>query len=1276
MTAQARSVVVRLSMDTAQAIAASKDFGREMTTAMDQAEKSTSRQTQAMDRLGDRAGKVAFGATAALAVLGKAAMDWESQWAGVTKTVDGSSAEMAQLESDLRSLAKTMPATHQEIAATAEAAGQLGVAREDITDFTKTMVMLGETTNLTADGAATSIAQFMNVMGTAADEVDEIGNTLVDLGNKGASTEGQILDMAQRLSGAGKLVGATEADVLALASSMANLGIESELGGGAIQRVFANIYQSAAQGADGVQGFAQVSGMSAQEFADQWANDPVRAFDAFLQGLGRISDSGGNVIGTLEDLGIKGTQNLQVMLRLAGAGDELTTALDLSGAAWEANRALIEEYAKRAETTGSQAKVAWNQIRDAGIEAGDSLLPIIANVANVVGTLADAFGALPDPVQGSLTGLLGVAAILGGGIWAGTKVIGGITAVRESLADVAEISPAASRGLNGVAKAAAALAIVQTAVAGIAALQDALQGAGPNANDLTSRLLDLRGGLVTDLGGEFDDLGDSIGRLGDKNIGESIGDIALGVASFGQLEGRRLKEAKQDIEALDTALTNIAAAGGIDQAQAAFEELADAQGLNGEQTEMLRGLLPGYSDALGRADTEARLAADGTEEVGAAMTSAAPGVAVMTEAMAASREAARGTAEAFIGLGDSLNDSSVSLGDWIGELEAQANALRDFRVNAEDAAENGLRGGLIDALREAGPEGAMRMAQLADATDAEIGRANRAWKRGQDEVNRYTNTVGGVPVAELDADADPAAKELARIERLLKKYGLSRETAEAALDDVASGRIKTVQGLIDKYGVTRAEARALLDDAASAKIAAVRARLAALDGDVAVTKILTVYETRGSRDGGRGMGGGTSYDPTLGGLVPRKKADGGQVFGPGGPRDDMVPALLSNREYVMPVAAVDHYGLGFMEAIRARKLADGGPAKAPQYAWQDAANAVRGTSSASRSVEDRLALLQAMKEVREIARSLNATGKNRLDGLDRRIARAELKQARDALSDARRATTIRAREAGRDFNIESGMTAAEVSEEYADFRRVLREAGVDVPKSFDQIRERSVKLADRFESVTAKIAETEEELETWRATAEDVSQSVAGYFDNDIYGTKRTGPDGIETSGGLAAVMLQLEADRNDTAERNQLLQSVAALGIDTASEAFRSLATGADMATLRDLDTTAEIQAFAAMFDGRASAQANAGQWAAEAYTGQHIAKLEATLARQESTQQLLTRQLERQEQLIEAATIRGTQRGARDGSERGARDGAREGVRMGFVEQKRVAAAKAKTR
>ena len=223
MATNSRSVIVRLRAEMAQfrkewdaGTGSVRGTARELENARKKAtetEKAVDRSGTAVGRLSERLTnnrqawdevgtgflRVGAGLTAMSVLVGKAAMDWESAWAGVTKTVSGTDAEMLTLEDDLRGLAKTLPATHQEIAATAEAAGQLGVERENVAAFTKTMVDLSETTNLSADEAATSIQQLMNVMQTAPEDVDNLGSALVALGNDGASTERDIIQIGQTI---------------------------------------------------------------------------------------------------------------------------------------------------------------------------------------------------------------------------------------------------------------------------------------------------------------------------------------------------------------------------------------------------------------------------------------------------------------------------------------------------------------------------------------------------------------------------------------------------------------------------------------------------------------------------------------------------------------------------------------------------------------------------------------------------------------------------------------------------------------------------------------------------------------------------------------------------------------------------------------------------------------------------------------------------------------------------------------------------------------------
>lgn len=113
----------------------------------------------------------------------KAAIDYESAFAGVKKTVDETATVSYQKLSDgIRQMAKELPASAVEIANVAEVAGQLGIKTEDILSFSRTMIDMGESTNLSAEEAATAIAKIANIMGLTSDEYSRFGASVVDLG--------------------------------------------------------------------------------------------------------------------------------------------------------------------------------------------------------------------------------------------------------------------------------------------------------------------------------------------------------------------------------------------------------------------------------------------------------------------------------------------------------------------------------------------------------------------------------------------------------------------------------------------------------------------------------------------------------------------------------------------------------------------------------------------------------------------------------------------------------------------------------------------------------------------------------------------------------------------------------------------------------------------------------------------------------------------------------------------------------------------------------------
>lgn len=329
-----------------------------------------------------RIGLIAGGlAVTGLVAAARSAIEFEDAFAGVRKTVDATPPQLQKISDGLREMSRTMPIAVTDLAAIAEQAGALGIARQNILEFTRVVALIGITTDVSSDQAATALGQLSNVLGLTAKDYDNFGAALVDLGNKGASTESQILAIAARSGSAAHLIGVSKAATLGWASAVANLGVEVEAGGSAIQQFFLQSLKDL-QDDKTLNLMAKTAGLTGTAFKKAFQQDATTALQAFLTGLGKLPKA--LQLQVLDDLGLKGIRLQRVLLGLAGSNKNLVDSLNISGRAWRENAALQEEARKRFETTKSALQILGNNVNDVGITIGSSLLPPLARVSKAI----------------------------------------------------------------------------------------------------------------------------------------------------------------------------------------------------------------------------------------------------------------------------------------------------------------------------------------------------------------------------------------------------------------------------------------------------------------------------------------------------------------------------------------------------------------------------------------------------------------------------------------------------------------------------------------------------------------------------------------------------------------------------------------------------------------------------------------------------------------------------------------------------------------------------
>ena len=337
-----------------------------------------------------QAAVVASTAIAAVTVAAvNAGSEFESAFAGVKKTVEATEEEYTKLRQSILDMSKEIPSTAVEIAKVMETAGQLGIATEHLEEFTRVMINLGVSTNLSAEEAATALAKFANITNMDSADFERLGSVIVDLGNNFATTELDIVEMATRLAASGELVGLTESQIMALATAMSSVGIAAETGGSTMSKLLKKMQVAGELESEALNEYASIAGMTSEQFKQTFQKDAVEALSAFIDGLNDTERNGKSAIVVLNDMGLNEVRLSNTILSLANANGLMTEAIKRANKAWKDNTALSTEAGKRYETMESKIQVFKNTLTNLGIAAYDELR----------GPLADGLDYATDAVE-------------------------------------------------------------------------------------------------------------------------------------------------------------------------------------------------------------------------------------------------------------------------------------------------------------------------------------------------------------------------------------------------------------------------------------------------------------------------------------------------------------------------------------------------------------------------------------------------------------------------------------------------------------------------------------------------------------------------------------------------------------------------------------------------------------------------------------------------------------------------------------------------------------
>lgn len=405
---------------------------------------------QAMTRMGKT---LSMYVTTPITTLGttavKASMEFESAFTDVRKVTNASEAEFAELSDSIKQMSTELAASTTEIAGVVTSASRLGIQTDKLMDFTRVMIDLGNSTDMTANDAATSIARFANIMGMSADQYENLGSTLVALGNNYATTESEIMEMSLRLAGAGKQVGLSEAQVLAFSAALSAVGIEAQMGGSSLSKALIKMEVAAATGGQALTDFATVCGMTEEQFKTLWAADPAAVFQSFITGLAQMDDAGISAIAVLDEIGISEIRLRDTLLRATNATELFSNTQNTANAAWKSNTELSYVAEQRYATTASKLTNLKNSALLFAQTIGDDLNPTVQKLIEGAGEIIDKLMALDSTQRMQIIRWAAIAAAIGPVILITGKVTKSIGTVSKGLGTFATAVGKAGGGFKG-----------------------------------------------------------------------------------------------------------------------------------------------------------------------------------------------------------------------------------------------------------------------------------------------------------------------------------------------------------------------------------------------------------------------------------------------------------------------------------------------------------------------------------------------------------------------------------------------------------------------------------------------------------------------------------------------------------------------------------------------------------------------------------------------------------------------------------------------------------
>lgn len=374
-----------------------------------------------MVSLGQRMGNLALGmapvALAAGVMLGafgmaaSKAMAFESAMADVAKVVNfESQAEFQAMNKTVMDMAGRIPMAADGIAAIIAAAGQSGVAKQDLAEFAEQAAKMGVAFDLTGDQAGKMMSDWRAGMNLTLPQVYSLADAVNHLSNNMNATAPALGEVIQRVGAVAMVCGLSETKVAALGAAFLSAGASPEVAATALKSFTTTLVKGTAMSKDQAAAFASI-GLSATQLAKDMQTDAQGTIFKVLEAIAaKPKELQMSLLTTM--FGQEALGSIAPLLQNMG---NLSQAFKLVGDKSNYAGSMQAEFDTRSKTVANTLQLLSNKLTNLAISVGNAFLPSIGWAAEKLGVFVDMLRAAAETRAGQwllqLAGALGTALV-------------------------------------------------------------------------------------------------------------------------------------------------------------------------------------------------------------------------------------------------------------------------------------------------------------------------------------------------------------------------------------------------------------------------------------------------------------------------------------------------------------------------------------------------------------------------------------------------------------------------------------------------------------------------------------------------------------------------------------------------------------------------------------------------------------------------------------------------------------------------------------------------